>query len=515
MNKLGLGAALLLIATLVACGGGSVVTTTPPPPPAPPTISATVTVSSAVIHPFDLAMSTSFQPAEWDYTFLQQFPGALTPLRALNPSHIRLQGISQGVPQGLNGTSSTSWDFSTLDSIGQPVLSVGDHSPEFQIAKGPGFMYQNNDNNSTNNIPNSFLDLTFQQFAGYAKNLVQYYNTGGFTPPGGKLLVSPAYPNDKITWWGIYNEPSINNNLTATDYVTMYNAVVPAMQSADANIKFVALEMCCSSEDWATTFAQNVTPGLPVDAVASHYYSSCDQKDTDAQVMGTVPGFASSVQTIRSNLSNANPALATVPIWITENNVNADFDAGNGMSACNPGQTFVDDLRGSDAFFAAWRPYVFSQVGKAGVQLLYHWDFAADAQFGELNGSTGQTQLSYWVDYWLGQMFPPGPIGRLILETSNTDTPDVEELAVLNTDQSVVVLISNHAVASPDDNNGAGVSAKVTLDVSALGNFAAASLVTIDANTSATTGPSPVAISTASPIELNMNGYSVAMIKLQ
>jgi hypothetical protein len=231
--------------------------------------------------------------------------------------------------------------------------------------------------------------------------------------------------------------------------------------------------------------------------------------------MGTVPGFASSVQTIRSNLSTANPALATVPIWITENNVNADFNAGNGKSACNPGQTFVDDLRGSDAFFAAWRPYVFSQVGKAGVQLLYHWDFAADPQFGELNGSTGQTQLSYWVDYWLGQMFPPGPNGRVILQTSNTNTADVEELAVQNPDGSVVVLISNHAVASAFDNNGKGLVGKITLDVSALGAFATASLVMMDSTTSPITGPTPVSISPASPITLTLNGYSSALLKLK
>jgi hypothetical protein len=457
-------------------------------------------------------MSTSFQPAEWDYQFFQQFPGALAPLGALNPSHIRLQGISQGVPQGLNDTSSTSWDFSMLDSIVQPVLSVGDHSPEFQIAKGPAFMYQNNNNDSTNNIPNSFLDLTFQQFAGYAQNLVQYYNAGGFTPPGGSLLVSPSYPNDKITWWGIYNEPSINNHLDATEYTTMYNAVVPAMQAVDPNIKFVGLEMCCGSESWASTFGSNVT--AQVDAVATHYYSSCDQTDSDTQVMSTVPGFASSVQTIRGNLSVANPALAGVPIWITENNVNADFNAGNGMSACNPGQTFVDDLRGSDAFFAAWRPYVFSQVGKAGAQLLYHWDFAADAQFGELNGSTGQTQLSYWVDYWLGQMFPAGP-GRQILQTSNTNTPDVEELAVLNTDGSVVVLISNHAVASSADNNGKGLKGSVTVNLSGLGPFAKASLVTFDSTTSPVTGPTQVSISPASPLTLTLNGYTSAFLKLQ
>jgi hypothetical protein len=170
-------------------------------------------------------------------------------------------------------------------------------------------------------------------------------------------------------------------------------------------------------------------------------------------------------------------------VWITENNVNADFNAGTGMSACNPGQVFVTDKRGSSAFFAAWRPYVFSQVGKVGAQALYHWDFAADAEFGELDGSTGQTQLSYWVDYWIGQMFPVS--SQQLLQFTNSDDANFEVLPVKNTDGSVVVMISNHAVASPEDNNGAGLSAKITLDVSALGNFASASLVMIDSSTSA------------------------------
>jgi hypothetical protein len=502
MNKPGLMSALVMVSVLAACGGGSMVTQTQPPPPPPP-VQATVTVNSTTSGPFDLAMSTSFQPAEWDFIFFQDFPAATTPLGNLNPSHIRLQGISQGVPQ----TSPTAWDFTVIDGITQPVLGVGDHSPEYQLAKAPPFMYVNNDNSGT------FSDLTFQQFASYAQNLVRYYDTGGFTPPGGSLLKSAAYPNQTITWWGIYNEPSINNNLNATEYTTMYNAVVPAMRAVDSNIKFVGLEMCCGSESWASTFAANLNTGVPVDAVASHYYSSCNQRDTDTQVMSTVPGFASSVQTIHTNLS-ANPALAAVPIWITENNVNADFDAGNGMSACNPGQTFVTDKRGSSAFFAAWRPYVFSQVGKAGVQALYHWDFDADAQFGEVDGSTGQTQLSYWVDYWLAQMFHAGT-GQKILSFSNTNTADVEVLPVLNTDNSVVILISNHAVASSLDNNGLGLNGKITLDVSALGTFSTASLVTIDSTTSPINGPTAVSISPASTITLLLDGYSVALLKLK
>jgi len=224
-------------------------------------------VNNATNGPFDLATSTSFQPAEWDYQFFQSsLSPKATLLGNLQPHHIRLQGISQGVPQ----TSPAAWDFTVLDAITQPVLGMGDHSPEFQIAKGPAFMYTNDDQQ----YADTFLDTSYSQFAAYTQDLVRYYNLGGFTPPGGSLLVSPSYPADKITWWGIYNEPSINNfndtqvldAVNAANYTAMYNAVVQAMHSTDGTIKFVALEMCCSSEDWVPVFASNVT--APVDAVA-------------------------------------------------------------------------------------------------------------------------------------------------------------------------------------------------------------------------------------------------------
>src|SRR5438309_8805884 len=240
MKRLVLPVLVLVLGILNACGGGRMPINTPPPPA---TVNDTATVSSTTAGSFDVAMSTSFQPAEWDYTFFQDFPGATTPLANLNPHHIRLQGISQGVPQGSAGTTSTAWDFTVLDSIVQPVLGIGDHSPQFQIAKAPPFLYVNNESS------NSFNDPGFAQFAAYAQNLVQYYNAGGFTDANG-TYVSPAYPNDIVTYWGIYNEPSINNNLTPTDYVNMYNALVPAMQSVDPGLKYVAMELCCGAEDW-------------------------------------------------------------------------------------------------------------------------------------------------------------------------------------------------------------------------------------------------------------------------
>jgi len=514
MKTLALGLIVLILGIFTACGGGSMSGTNPPPPPPPPpppTLNASITVDSTKNGPFNLAMSTSFQPAEWDNTFFQDFPNATTPLGNLLPHHIRLQGISQGVPE----TTTSSWNFTVLDAITQPVLGVGDHSPEFQVAKAPAYMYTNNDANS---YTDKFLDPTYGTFAAYAANLVRYYNTGGFTSLDNAFHVSPAYPNEKIAWWGIYNEPSINNFTTQTsatpdlDYTTMYNKVVPAMQGVDPSIKFVALELCCSSENWVQTFAANVT--TQVDAVATHYYSICAPASdfTDAQVFHTVSGFATSIQTIYGYLS-ANAALSNVPVWVTENNVNADFDAGGGISACT-GKGFVLDQRGSSPFFAAWRPYVFSQVGRAGAQALYHWDFGADQQYGEMNASTGQLQLSYWVDYWLGQMFPAGS-GQLLLGSSNSDTTDIEVLPVVNADGSIVVMIANHAVASPTDNNGAGLTADISLDTSALGSFTSARELIIDSSTNASTGPSPVSVAPASPLKLSLNGYSVAFIKLQ
>src|SRR5579863_2672163 len=187
---------LISLSFSAGCGGGSM--NVQPPQQSQP--NAQVQVANTIAGPMSLAMSTSFQPAEWDYQFFSLNPGATSTLGNLLPQHIRLQGVSEGVPQGTADSTSTAWDFSTLDAITQPVLSVGDHSPEFQIAKAPPFMYVNNDSSQ------SFQDLTFAQFAGYATNLVEYYNTGGFTV-GSTLYESPGYATNgyTITYWGIYN----------------------------------------------------------------------------------------------------------------------------------------------------------------------------------------------------------------------------------------------------------------------------------------------------------------------
>lgn len=465
-------------------------------PTEPPSVNAQVQITNAVTGPLNLAMSTSFQPAEWDYQFFTINSTATTALGNLLPQRIRLQGVSQGVPQ----TSAITWDFSILDAITQPVLGVGDHSPEFQIAVAPAFMYDSQHN---------FLDPTYQQFASYTQNLVRYYDTGGFAAADG-YHVSPS--PSPVTWWGIYNEPNFNN-LDSSQYTQLYNAVVPAMQAVDPSLKFAAVELGDYSglaQTYLPAFVSGVT--AHVDVLATHFYSTCNQSDLDETVFSTVPGFAAEVQNIEAQLQT-NPNLASVPVWVTENNVNADYDKGGDISACN-GTPFVTDLRGSSAFFAGWRPYVFSQLGKAGVQALYHWDFGADAQFGEVDYNTGGLQLSYWVDYWLARMFPAPP-GANILQSTNSDDADIEVLAVQNPDGSVVIMLANHAVKALTDNNGPGARQTVSVDISALGPFPSGSLLTIDANTSVASGPTATSVTPSSQMTVSLNGYGVAFLTLR
>ena len=83
--------------------------------------------------------------------------------------------------------------------------------------------------------------------------MVRYYNTGGFDVNGVHYQSPSPY---HITWWGIFNEPN-GNGLTASQYVTLYNLVVPAMQAVDPTIKFVAIE----ESDYGTQ-SQHLRPDL-------------------------------------------------------------------------------------------------------------------------------------------------------------------------------------------------------------------------------------------------------------
>jgi uncharacterized protein (TIGR03437 family) len=392
-----------------------------------------------------------------------------------------------------------------------PIQSTGDHSPELQIASAPAYM---------NDASGYILPGSYGAFAQMSANLVRYYNTGGFEDSGIHFQSPSPYP---VTWWGIFNEPN-GNGLTAQEYTDLYNAVVPAMAQADPSIQFVAVELSdfgTAAESFMPTFVTNVT--APVNVVGTHFYSTCSQAATDSAVFASVPNFGSEVRYIYSELAT-QPSLAGVPVWVTENNVNSDYETANGMSYCNPGTQFVSDPRGTSAFFAAWRSLVFAELGEAGAQALYHWTFEGDQQYGEVD-SSGNPYLSYWVDYylshWLGS--PPGAnilqvdesgCCLWIYDAGNPLGLDTHTLAVRNVDGSVVILMSNHAIQNAlKDNNGTGASRTFALDLSALGIFNSATLVTLDAGTPLS-GPLFTTPAPAAQMQVTLQGYGAALLRL-
>jgi uncharacterized protein (TIGR03437 family) len=472
-----------------------------------------------------MAMSTSFQLAGYSYQFFSGAPNAPAQLTALNPFHTRVQVISDGIPL----TAPDTWNFTELDTMLTPIQGAADHSPEFQIGTAPAYL---------SNSQGQILPASIPAFAQMCANIVRYYNTGGFTDAGQHYQSPTPYP---VTYWGIFNEPD-GNGVTAAQYVTLYNTAVPLMAQADPSIKFVAVELAGAPDTYLPPFVAGVT--AQVDVVAKHFYSTCDQTTYDQSIFATIPDFASQVQTMYAELA-VNPALASVPVWITENNVNADYDAGNGISACNPPKKFVLDTRGSSPFFAAWRSLVFEQLGEVGAQALYHWSFGTDQQYGEIGSASGgppyNLQLSYWVDYYLSHWLPQPP-GQDILQTTTTGccAPDLangwlgsgglqfdtQTMAARNADGSVAILMSNYALApvTPTaangnstanfDDNGAGAPRTFALDLSALGTFTSATLVTLDVSTPLPGGPVPQSLTPAAQMQVTLPGYGAALLRL-
>jgi hypothetical protein len=477
------------------------------------TVSGTVDAMLGVKGKLQQFMSTSFQIAEWTGDFFgTSAPAREATLNNLGPQHIRLQPLSQAIPMKANTGAASDWDFTLLDQTVQPVLASADHSPEFQIAAAPAWM----------NDANGYLDVAnhVNDFAAYAANLVRYYNKAGFDVAGTHFQ-SPA--SHAITWWGIFNEPAFNG-LDAAQYTTVYNAVVPAMLAVDPTIKIVALEFAGSTlgtsfpddpETWLPPFFAPVSSGgvnAHIDVVAMHFYATCNQMDTDTSLFDAVDQYVDVKKFIDQQIAT-RADLAGTPVWMTENNVNADFAGANGTSSCNAGQTFVTDPRGTSTYFAAWRPYVFSQFGKAGNQALYHWAHSSDKQYGEVDPN-GVPYLSYWVDRTLATFYPAASPGPDILTATSTDTSSIETLATRASNGVVRVMIVDRAVHAATDNNGTGDPRTVIVDTSSLGNFTAASLMTIDASTDVTNGPAAVSMAPGARLAVPLNGYGVAFLSL-
>src|SRR5437764_9609686 len=94
-----------------------------------------------------------------------------------------------------------------------------------------------------------------------------------------------SIPKHPIAWWGIFHKYNITC-LTASQYIQLYNTVVPAMLSVDYTIKISALELAVAdpTTDLPPFVAAPANGGVSarVNVVATHFYPTCNQQDVDA-----------------------------------------------------------------------------------------------------------------------------------------------------------------------------------------------------------------------------------------
>lgn len=485
--------------------------------------------------------------------------GALALLDRLAPNHIVIQLMNGGaIP--LHSWSDpplgTDWNFDELNAIVQPVLryaQVSGAQVELQVK----------------DFPNAIAPTDTASFATYCADLVHYYND-----PNGFIWGDTTFRSPRpipIPWWGILSDWNVT--MSAGEYAEIYNAVVPAMLEVDPTIQFSAFEFAVFSSlrgdahYFLPPFLQQVLPTAPINAVSLHLYASSLPPDeatppTDASLFAAVPNsFVSQLNYVVPTVQAAMGSATQV--WVTQNNVNSDSPTPQGYSQTDLTELFIDDPRGTSAFFAAWRPYVFAELGKVGNQGLAHWEFTSghcpptatqycatfapdsgidaaaldtDIQNAEVNYTTLQPYLSYWVDQSLGRMFPSAPPGPTLLQVKTTESnvanytasgPSIDVLATQNLDNSVVVMVVDIAPERPDTVNGSGQPRTVIVDLSALltsldasapPTFSTASTLTIDKTT--VQEPSlvnlPTVPDTSNPrVTLTFpNGYGVIFLKL-
>ena len=185
----------------------------------------------------------------------------------------------------------TFWDFTYLDSTmhyfmeatkGHPVVINFSTTPAWMwktdsLVKYPEDPYQTGwDYNQGTQL----RDTTFKELSGYFARLFSWYTKGGFTDELGKFHKSGH--NYKIAYWEVLNEPDLEHNISPQLYTKMYDAIVSELKKISPETKFVGISVAFNNNpEWFEYFLnpKNHKPGIPLDAISYHHYSTPSWSD--------------------------------------------------------------------------------------------------------------------------------------------------------------------------------------------------------------------------------------------
>jgi hypothetical protein len=424
---------------------------------------------------------------------------------ALNLPMVRLHVGDDGGAPAMPEIKQNQWSFANLDVLVNDETSIG-QQVVMNVKFAPDWMWTCTKYQGAGDV----ADKTFKTFAAYMARLVSYYNKGTMTTETGTVINNPAGTKNRVTYWELWNEPDLSNEtpcnppdgmaLTPAEYLTMWNAVAPAMLAVDPSLKFIGPATAGgqfgsetgAQNDYITTLMQSGNP-KPY-ALSFHGYGYWDNgvSDNTMFVGDGSSGVNGGIDDIVAAAQAVHTTYPSMPIWITEVNVNAAWG---------------DDPHGRPwgPFAAAWWGTAFADLVPQNMALIHQYDISSQPQFGLISDDNGSTRLPYWVVKTLNSAFP---VNSMRLSSSSPDA-NIKVLAARRPDGKLSILVVNKRVDSANPSGGVGLSADVTvsLDTSA----SAVTLQQIDSSTSATSGPATVNVTPSQTLSLHFPGYGLAV----
>lgn len=463
---------------------------------------ATVTVSSSSTGPLLTQLSTN---NAWS-GMLDGVPGAVARFQGLKAPLVRIHAGTDGDPAALPEAKQGSWSFAALDRLVNDS-TAGGGDVLMNVRYAPDWMWTC----TTYGASGTIRDTTFKTYAAYLARLVSYYNKGSMTTESGQVITNPAGDRNRIVYWEPWNEPDLNNEtpcappsgvgLTAAQYVTMWNAVAPAMLAVDPGLKLVGPATAGGqfgsggSDDYITTLmtGAKVQPA----ALSFHGYGYWDNTVPDKWLFdGDGTDGGGGIPVIADTAAAVHAKYPAIPIWITEVNVNAAW--GNDSYA-----------RPWGPLGAAWWGSVVSQLAPRGVGLIHQYLVMESPQFGLLDDQTGAPLLPYWTFKTLNAAFPAGST----LLTTSSSNPGVQSLAARKPDGSISVLVVNRQLNGATTRGGAGLPATTTVALNGI-TPTRVTVTQIDKNTSVANGPAAVTRDPAAPLQASLPGFGFAVFSI-
>lgn len=193
----------------------------------------------------------------------------------------------------------TFWDFKYMDPVvidfykntsGRRHINIGTiprwmfKLPPVDVPTDPAASFYPYTKDTTGAL---LKDPTGKQFADFQARIFQWYTQGGFTDEIGNYHKSGYH--FKIDYWGVLNEPSIENHISVEEYTVLFDAVATAIHKIDPDVQFMGPEIVGAAYvlPYARYFLnpKNHNPAAPpVEWFSFHNYvmSSNDPKEWQA-----------------------------------------------------------------------------------------------------------------------------------------------------------------------------------------------------------------------------------------